>query len=131
MAFVVNEKLIFDTLRFILDTPEATVKKAVEDARARMVASGERRWPPQTFDENLVSLFDALAGSEGNAREVKTQSKTISWTCPLCKTEHSSDVELITYGGHKAAECPLACPTCGKFTAIYYPETGKVQPRKE
>lgn len=65
MAFVANEKLILDTLGFILHTPEAKVRKAVKEARARMIKSGARHWPPETLDENLVSLWDAV-GPDGD-----------------------------------------------------------------
>jgi hypothetical protein len=53
-TIVVKEKLILDTLGFILYTPEATVRKTVTKARARMIKSGARHWPPETRDENLV-----------------------------------------------------------------------------
>lgn len=64
MAFCVNEKLIIKTLDYILHTPEAEVRAAVEKARGRIINLGTRHWPPETDDENLVSLWGAV-GPDG------------------------------------------------------------------
>ncbi len=55
----------------------------------------------------------------------------IEWQCPVCKANLTSEVEEIVYGGHKALEDPLACPNCGKFTAIYNFQTKRVEARQD
>jgi len=55
---------MFNALGHILYTPEAEIRKDVEAARARIRKKGSRDWPPQTSDENLVSLYEAIKGTE-------------------------------------------------------------------
>lgn len=57
--------------------------------------------------------------------------RQVDWQCPVCKTSLSSTVEEIGYGGHKALEDPLVCPTCGKFTAMFNFQTNRVEPRRD
>ena len=61
---VVNAPQMFNALGHILYTPEAEIRKDVEAARARIRKKGSRDWPPQTSDENLVSLYEAIKGTE-------------------------------------------------------------------
>lgn len=56
----VDERRLLGTLAWILYTPHPKVKRAVEQARERIRKSGARHWPPETDDENLVSLYDAV-----------------------------------------------------------------------
>ena len=64
LALVVDEKKLLRTLSWILDTPLEQVKKSVAEARDRIKRSGMRHWPPETDDENLVSLYGAVMGDK-------------------------------------------------------------------
>lgn len=51
-------------LGWILYTDRTKVHEAVREARARVKASGTRHWPPETDDEILVSMYEAVQGTE-------------------------------------------------------------------
>ena len=52
----------FSTLARILYAPQDEVKEQVEAARGRIKQLGPIHRPPETDDENLVSLYDEIAG---------------------------------------------------------------------
>ena len=41
--------------------PQDEIKEEVDAARERIKLLGTTHWPPETDDENLVSLYEALA----------------------------------------------------------------------
>jgi hypothetical protein len=62
---VIKEGLMLSTLAYIIYTPEDQVRKSVKEANERIKASGTPfHWPPETEDENLVSLYKALQGPD-------------------------------------------------------------------
>ena len=52
----------FSTPARILYAPQDEVKEQVESARERIKQLGPIHRPPETDDENLVSLYDEIAG---------------------------------------------------------------------
>jgi hypothetical protein len=51
----------FSTLARIMYAPQDEVKEEVEAARERIRQLGAIHCPPETEDENLVSLYDEIA----------------------------------------------------------------------
>jgi hypothetical protein len=51
----------FSTLARIIYLPQDEVKEEVETARERIKQLGPLHCPPETDDENLVSLYDEIA----------------------------------------------------------------------
>jgi rubrerythrin len=98
---------------------------------------GEELWNSKT---NMVASHIAFAHAvdrideskiiEGG-KEAMQQTRTVSWKCPVCKMELESEVEAVTPDGHRCLEAPLACPRCGRFTAIFNFETNRVEARSD
>jgi hypothetical protein len=60
MAFTYNKDLIMEILVHFQNTTPDQLRKEFDLALERIKKLGERHWPPQTKDENFVSLYRAL-----------------------------------------------------------------------
>jgi rubrerythrin len=107
--------------------------------RSRRITTqaGEELWNSKTNKvashiafAHAVDGIDELKKNNGG-KESMQQTRTVEWKCPVCQTELESEVEAVTSDGYRCLEDPLACPRCGRFTAIFNFETNRVEARKD